>query len=87
MVIDKLIEQDLVAVQEITPEDMVGFYDRLDRGDDPEKSQIIDEAGLVEQLRREKSQTAYEQWMNDLKSAYPLKIDEKAVAAFLKNLE
>ncbi len=87
MVIEKLVQQDLVAVQEITPEDMVGFYNDLDRGDDPEKNQAIDEAGLVELLRREKSQTAYERWINDLKSAYPLEIDEKAVAAFLKKME
>jgi len=87
MVIEKLIQQDLVAVQEITPEDMVDFYNRQDRSKDPEKKEALNEAALVEQLRREKSQASYDQWMQALKNKYPLEIDKKAVAGFLLNRE
>ena len=87
MVIDKLIQQDLVDVQEITPEDMVAFYKRLDNSEVSEKSETLDEAGLVEQLRMEKSQASYEQWIQGLKTACPLEIDKKSVAVFLMNRE
>jgi len=87
MVIDKLIQQELVEVQEITPEDMVEFYERLDRSKASENTETLDEAGLVEQLRLKKSQASYEQWIQGLKTAYPLEIDKKAVAFFLMNLE
>ncbi len=86
-VIERLIQQDLVAVQEITPEDMVNFYNGLDRGEDSQRDQTPDEIGLVEQLRMEKSQTSYDKWIQGLKSLYPLEIDNNAVAVFLMTRE
>ncbi len=87
MVINKLIQQDLVDVQEITPEDMIAFYERLDSASASEKTTPMDEASLVEQLRMEKSQASYEQWIQGLKTIYPIEIEKKAVAVFLMNQE
>lgn len=86
-VINKLIQLDLVDKQEITPEDMIAFYKQLDSATDSEKTEALDEAGLVEQLRMEKSQASYEDWIQGLKTAYPIEIDKKAVADFLINQE
>ena len=87
MVIQKLIQQDLVDIQEITPEDMIAFYDshKDPLADDGSSTGTADEKGLVEQLRMEKSQDAFEPWIQGLKTAYPVEIDKEAVAAFLMN--
>ncbi|MCG8684706.1 MAG: SurA N-terminal domain-containing protein [Desulfobacterales bacterium] len=89
MVIRKLIQQDLVDVQEISAEDMISFYKQFDKktGDASATVKGLDEKSLVDQLRMEKSQGAFEGWIKDLKAAYPVEIDEKAVAVFLINRE
>lgn len=90
MVIQKLIMQDLVASQQIHPEDMIAFYDRLadenkTRGDD--NSTMVDENDLVLKLRIEKSQNAFGEWMQGLQAGYPVHIDKLMLSPFLMDTE
>ena len=88
MVIQKLIRRELVAAQEINPRDMIAFYDRLadqNSEQDNAASSAMNEQDLVKQLRLEKSQNAYEKWMQELKNQYPVQINQPGVTAFLVN--
>lgn len=87
MVISKLVQQELIAAQEISPDDMIAFYDRYKSrpGNAADAPGNIDEAALVEQLRMEKSQASYEDWITGLKGLYPVEINKKAVSGFLMN--
>lgn len=88
MVIQKLIRRELVAAQEINPRDMIAFHGRLadEAGDkDNAASNAMNEQDLVKQLRLEKSQDAFEKWMQGLKSQYPVQINQPGVRAFLVN--
>lgn len=79
MIISKLIQKDLVDAQQITPGDMVEFYSRQD------SSKVVDASGWVEQLRLEKSQAAYDSWIQNLKKAETPEINKEALAKFLIN--
>lgn len=83
MVISKLLEQELIGAQEITSEDVIAFYDRYARTGNQGNPKDLDEAGLVAQLRMEKSQASYETWMAGLKAKFPVEMNKKAIAAFL----
>lgn len=86
MVIEKFIDQDLVSAQEITPQEMVAFYRQIGAGG-KNKGDPLDEAGLVRRLRMEKSQSAYDPWMQDLKSAAQPEINDRVLAAYLIHLK
>ncbi|MDD9304645.1 MAG: hypothetical protein HUK40_20780 [Desulfobacter sp.] len=86
MVIDKIVQLELVDVQEISPEDMVAFYSRI-AGQPEDERHALDEAGLVKQLRMEKSQAFYDEWISGLKIKYPVEINQKALAVFLMKQE
>lgn len=90
LVIRKLILQDLVASQEIHPEDMIAFYDRVTGQDggqgnnnDNNNSEIMDENNLVFRLRMEKSQEIFGEWMQKLQDSYPVYIDKLVLTSFL----
>jgi hypothetical protein len=86
MVIQKLIMQDLVASQQIHPEDMIAFYDRLagpNKSQDDDNSTMVDENDLVLKLRIEKSQDAFGEWMQGLQAVYPVHIDKLMLSTFL----
>ncbi len=89
MVINKLVRQDLIDTQEITPEDMIAFYNRYQQkiGRSSDTAEGLDETTLVEQLRMEKSQTSYADWINGLKVQFPVEINKNAVAGFFMNQE
>ena len=90
MVIQKLIMQDLVASQQIHPEDMIAFYDRLagrSSSQDNDNSTMMDENDLVLKLRIEKSQDAFGQWMQELQAVYPVHIDKLMLSTFLMDTE
>lgn len=80
LVIQKLVNSELIQAQEITPDDVVAFYKKYEAMG--KKTADMDEAGLVRQLRLEKSQMSYEKWMDGLTERYPVEINKKAVAAF-----
>ena len=91
MVINKLVRQELINAQEITPEDMVAFYKQYQKqtgnSSAADAADDLDETTLVEQLRMEKSQASYADWIAGLKARYPVDINKKAVAGFLMNRE
>ena len=90
MVIQELIMQDLVASQEIHPEDMIAFYDRFAgqaETRDNNNSAMMDEKDLLLKLRIEKSQEAFGKWLQGLQASYPVYIDELVLSAFLINPE
>ena len=90
MVIQKLIMQDLVASQEIHPEDIIAFYNRfVGQADaqDNNNSKIMDEKNLVLKLRMEKSQEVFGGWLQGIQDSYPVHIDRLALSTFLINAE
>ncbi len=91
MVINKLVRQELINAQQITPEDMVAFYNQYQKqtgnSSAADAADDLDETTLVEQLRMEKSQASYADWIAGLKARYPVDINKKAVAGFFMNRE
>lgn len=100
MIIDKLIHQELVEKIEITPQDIVNFYNELKsevqtkKGDNAsvdsfeETQQTLDsETQLVSRLRMQKTQEKYDTWIQDLWNLYPIEINEEALKKFLIELE
>ena len=89
MVIQKLIMQDLVASQEIHPEDIIAFYDRFagqTEAQNNNNSAMMDEKDLVLKLRIEKSQEAFGNWLQGLQTSYPVLIDKLVLSTFLINV-
>jgi len=84
MVIEKFIRSELVGAQEITPDDVMAFYQKHAESGNSASSQSMDEQGLIRQLRMEKSQASYEDWITGLKIRYLVEINKEAVAAFLE---
>lgn len=84
MVIDKFIRSELIGAQEITPDDVMAFYQKHTESVNGEASQPMDEQGLIRQLRMEKSQASYEDWIASLKTKYLVEINKEAVAGFLE---
>lgn len=100
LIIEKLIHQELVEKIEITPQDIVSFYDELkseartkkvdDSSDDAfteTKQNLYSETQLVSRLRMQKTQEKYDAWIQDLQNLYPLEINEEALKKFLIELE
>ena len=84
MVIDKFIRSELIGAQEITPDDVMAFYQKHADAADPASSDSMDEQGLIRQLHMEKAQASYEDWMTTLKKTYLVEINKEAVSAFLE---
>ncbi|WP_020587523.1 SurA N-terminal domain-containing protein [Desulfobacter curvatus] len=90
MVIQKLIMQDLVASQNIHPEDMIAFYDRFAEQTEVQNndnSKMMDEEDLVLRLRMEKSQEVFGEWLQGIQDSYPVHIDRQVLGSFLINAE
>ncbi len=89
LIIDKFIQQELKDKIEIKPEDIVAFYKRhVDQGSHKNSSgTAMDENRLVSQLRLEKSQESYEQWVMEFKKQYPVDINKKIISGFLIDME
>ncbi|PIE62928.1 MAG: hypothetical protein CSA25_02950 [Desulfobacter postgatei] len=90
LVIQKLIMQDLVASQEIHPRDMIAFYDRFAgqaKALDNENLKMMDEKDLVYNLRIEKSQKVFGEWLQGLQARYPVHIGKPALRTFLITAE
>lgn len=96
MIIDKLVNQELVEKIEITPQDIVKFYNDLKTEQDPkdtgESSGETDkkfgsEMELVSRLRLQKTQEKYEKWIEDLRDLYPVEINKEELRTFMLELE
>ena len=79
LLIEKVIDQELKDQIIITPEDIAQYYESNFKSKLPDAdSQIIREdinEMIIEQLRREKMEQAYQTWINKLKQQYPIEIN------------
>ncbi|MCG8619030.1 MAG: SurA N-terminal domain-containing protein [Desulfobacterales bacterium] len=85
LILQSVLKEQLIDNQEITPDDMIAFYNQYRKHAGNGKTTDIDESSLVEMLRLEKSQAAYDNWIASLKTVYPVTIDQTALAGFLVN--
>ncbi len=88
LLMDKVIARELGARITITPEDIAAYYqahyanqdeqeDSEQEGYDLEQEDYDLEASIVQQLRREKTETAYGPWIQNLKEKYPVDINKQ----------
>jgi hypothetical protein len=79
---EKLVEQELDQQVTITPEEIAKYY-REHYGEDSvasgnamtEHSREIDEI-IVKQLRRQKIEQAYKDWIEEIQKQYSIEIDQ-----------
>lgn len=82
LLMEKLVEQELSHQITITPEEIAKYY-REHYGQDSEvpgktmteHSSDIDEI-IVKQLRRQKIETAYKEWIEEIQKHYTIEIDQ-----------
>jgi hypothetical protein len=82
LMIEKFIQLELKDKIEITSDDVVSFYARH-KG----QESLVDEKQLISQLRLEKSEQSYGEWIRGLKNRYPVEINQKALTVFLIDLK
>ncbi len=92
MIIDRLIDEKLKSKIEISSKDIVAFYRKnqksspaTSREDSSDKPTDMEER-LVSQLRMQKTQDAYKQWIQDIWKDYPIEINEQKLKAFLMEM-
>jgi hypothetical protein len=81
LTMDKVIEAELKNRISISPEDIAQYYKKNFQGkdlgsDSAQSSEDINEA-IVKQLRREKSEQAYQTWIEELKTKYTIEINSE----------
>lgn len=98
LLIEKLIDQELSSKIDISPEEIVAFYNALkaskkDQGTQASE-QISDaqennnfEQALISRLRMHKTQEQYDQWIQGLWSKYPVQVNKEHLKLFLIALE
>jgi predicted Zn-dependent peptidase len=79
LILEKVIEEELKNRITITPEDIADFYQknyqsRQEESGTSQSSEDINEA-IVKQLRRQKSEEAYDSWIEALKAQYEIEIN------------
>ncbi len=74
---EKVIDRELVATVSLKPEEVTEFYRQAHAG---EKAQQVTmkaiDADFVKQLRREKAQKRYPQWIDTLQQQYDIELNE-----------
>ena len=80
LILEKVIEAELTNQITITPEDISEYYQknyesRDEESESVQKSEDINEA-IVKQLRRQKTEEAYNSWIEDLKAQYAIEINK-----------
>lgn len=83
--IEKLVQQELVDKVEITADDVKAFFEKHTAGASamPGKTGFADESELVAQLRREKSEMLYQEWVQSLKQDIFVDINKPMIAQLL----
>ncbi|MEE4363874.1 MAG: hypothetical protein V2J08_08060 [Desulfotignum sp.] len=83
--IEKFVQQELVDKVEITADDVKAFFEKHTAGAPalPGKTGFADEAELVAQLRREKSEMRYQEWIESLKQDVFVEINKPQIAQLL----
>jgi hypothetical protein len=79
LLMEKVIEEELNDSINITPEDILAYYEAHYhvKYDFKEDSKNINEL-IVKQLRREKVENAYHSWIKALKNRFPVYINKAA---------
>lgn len=87
--IDQLVRQELALKIQISEEDIATYYQTHASEQlapqstvEGEEADQVDQM-IIQQLRRQKTEEAYTQWMKDLKTKYPVKIDQAVVKQIL----
>ncbi|MDJ0984955.1 MAG: SurA N-terminal domain-containing protein [Desulfobacterales bacterium] len=79
MLMQKVIDHELKDQIVITPEDIADYYERNIKTRAPEAETTASKEEMNEMiikfLRREKTEQAYQRWINNLKKKYPIDID------------
>lgn len=75
---EKVIDRELVATVNLTPEEVEAFYSGNNTANNTEAGlpETID-ADFVKQLRREKAQKQYPQWIDGLQQQYDIELNEQ----------
>jgi MinD-like ATPase involved in chromosome partitioning or flagellar assembly len=83
--IEKLVQQELVDKIQLGPEDVKVFFEKHKAGAAavPGKTGFADETELVAQLRREKSEMLYPEWVQSLKQDISVDINKLQIAQLL----
>ncbi len=83
--IEKLVQQELVDKVEITADDVKAFFEKhtADASALPGKTGFADETELVAQLRREKSEMLYQEWIQSLKQDIFVDINKPRITRLL----
>ena len=79
LTMDRLIDQELRAKIDITPDEIQAYYNEHFMGPQKEAGEQESEdrvhAVIVQQLRREKTEDAYKIWLEALRKKYPVEIN------------
>lgn len=92
LIIEKLVAAELEGKIEISPDDIVQFYETMKAQkkqlapNDPDVSEI-DETQLVSRLRMRKTEEYYTQWIQSLGTTHPVDINKKALKKFMIHIE
>jgi hypothetical protein len=83
--IEKLVRQELVDKIQIGAEDVKAFFEKHKAGAAavPGKTGFADETELLAQLRREKSEMLYQEWVQSLKQDISVDINKPQIARLL----
>ncbi len=83
--IEKLVQRELVDKVEITADDVKAFFEKHTAGASAlsKKTEFADETELVAQLRREKSEMLYQEWIQSLKQDIFVEINKPQIARLL----
>ena len=83
LVIDRLIQQELREKIIIKTEDVVKFYDKFKT----EEKQDLSEDELIVQLREQKTEEKYSEWIETAIAKYPVDINKEELKTFLIGLK
>ncbi|MCG8530327.1 MAG: SurA N-terminal domain-containing protein [Desulfovibrionales bacterium] len=84
LIIEKLIQSELLGPIEISGDDIKKFFHKYLDGNKASTDRFLkDEKKMVAQLRMEKSQEEYPEWMATLKEQIPFQIHKDVVTRFL----
>ena len=79
LLMEKVIDHELKDQILITPEDIAKYYESHFRAMAPDADSEVNREDInemiIEQLRREKMEQAYQTWINKLKQQYPIEIN------------
>jgi len=79
LLMEKVINHELEDQILITSEDIAKYYEENFRDKAPDTESELNAEGInkmiIEQLRREKLEQAYQRWINKLKQQYPIEIN------------